>query len=217
MTTGPRSADHHAFDPATEAHQALRYQAKAALRKKLLALRNAIPETRRKQRSAAAMEHVAALDAWKSARCIAGYVAMRGELDPQSGFARAALGNCRVVFPRITAGSAAGEPDAMDFADPVDGFEPSPLGFMQPSAHAPRVAPQDIDLVLVPLAAVDVRGYRIGYGGGYYDRFLPTATQATSVGVAYDFQVMAELPNTEGDVCLDVVVSDAGIVKPNTA
>jgi len=63
--------------------------------------------------------------------------------------------------------------------------------------------------VLVPALALDSRGHRLGYGAGYYDRTLPRfCPPAVSIGVAYDFQLLVELPVTEGDVPCDWIVTD---------
>ena len=63
---------------------------------------------------------------------------------------------------------------------------------------------------MVPALALDPRGHRIGYGGGYYDRTLGVyAPPAFTVGVAYEFQLMAEIPNSEGDATVGWIVTDA--------
>ena len=61
----------------------------------------------------------------------------------------------------------------------------------------------------MPALAFDVRGHRIGYGHGYYDRLLPRLPRALNVAVGYDFQLVSELPDTEGDIAVDWLVTDA--------
>ena len=84
------------------------------------------------------------------------------------------------------------------------------FGFAAPPGDAPEASEKDLDVIVVPAVAVAPNGHRIGYGAGYYDRtitrFLP---HAVTIGVAYDFQMLAEIPITEGDVALDVIVTDA--------
>jgi 5-formyltetrahydrofolate cyclo-ligase len=85
-----------------------------------------------------------------------------------------------------------------------------PLGFHEPAPDAPLAAPGELDVVVVPALAVDPRGHRIGYGAGYYDRALPKhAPPERRVAVAFDFQLVAEVPDTEGDEPVGVVVTDA--------
>ena len=62
--------------------------------------------------------------------------------------------------------------------------------------------------------AVDPRGYRIGYGGGYYDRLLPQLQNALSCAVVYDFQLVAEVPELPFDVTVDLIVTDAQVIRP---
>ena len=78
---------------------------------------------------------------------------------------------------------------------------------MEPAADAPVATA--LDAIIVPAIAVDPTGHRIGYGAGYYDRTLPAfAPPAVSIAVAYDWQLVAEVPATEGDVRVAWVVTD---------
>ncbi len=80
------------------------------------------------------------------------------------------------------------------------------FGMLEPAADLPVVNPTVLDLVLVPGVAFDRRGGRMGFGGGYYDRFLPT-TPALRVGVTYDCCLIDELPCSEYDRRMDWVVT----------
>ena len=60
---------------------------------------------------------------------------------------------------------------------------------------------------------MDPRGYRIGYGGGYYDRLLPQLTNACSCAVAFDFQLIVEVPELPIDVPVDIVVTDERVIE----
>jgi 5-formyltetrahydrofolate cyclo-ligase len=93
------------------------------------------------------------------------------------------------------------------FVDDVSALEEKGYGFMEPSPDAPEATA--LDLVIVPAIGVDPRGHRIGYGAGYYDRTLPkVAPPATTIIVAYDWQILAEVPATEHDVRCAWVVTD---------
>jgi 5-formyltetrahydrofolate cyclo-ligase len=81
------------------------------------------------------------------------------------------------------------------------------LGFREPTSSVEEASA--LDLVIVPALAADARGYRLGYGAGYYDRTLPRfAPPAKTIIVVFDFQLLAEVPVLEGDVACDVVVTD---------
>src|SRR5262245_5948811 len=110
----------------------------------------------------------------------------------------------RVAYPWIDS-----ETRVMTFrfvADP-EAMEERGLGFREPAEGDEEAL--RLDIIVVPALQIDPRGHRIGYGAGFYDRALPRfAPPALKVGVAYDFQVIPEVPITEGDVALDVVITD---------
>jgi 5-formyltetrahydrofolate cyclo-ligase len=193
------------FDERDE--QELRFRAKAELRGRLRAIRKAVPAEARAKRSAAICERIAAMDAYKSATSVLGYVAMRSEADPKALLERAIADGKRVALPRM-------EEEAMGvrFAS-LDALEESGYGFMQPRAIDPIAEPLAIDLVLVPALAVDANGFRLGWGKGHYDRLLPSLARAHRVAMVFDFQLLAELPVTEGDVPVNTIVTDARVLE----
>lgn len=81
-------------------------------------------------------------------------------------------------------------------------------GFLRP------VEGGQIDVILVPALAFDRRGYRVGYGGGYYDRFLPTAPQAAKIGVVFSSQIIDEIPVDLHDLPVDVIVTEREVIIP---
>ena len=81
----------------------------------------------------------------------------------------------------------------------------------EPQADLPVIPPEAIDLVLVPGLAYDQEGWRLGYGGGYYDRFLK-GFMGTSLGVIYDALLLNALPHDANDVQMDFIVSENGII-----
>ena len=83
----------------------------------------------------------------------------------------------------------------------------------EPPEDAARIEASEVDLVIVPALALDERGARIGYGAGYYDQLLPQLQRAVRIGVVFDFQLVAEVPETEGDERVDLVVTDERIIE----
>ena len=84
-------------------------------------------------------------------------------------------------------------------------------GFLDPGPDAPEA--EALDVIVVPGLAFDPRGYRIGYGAGYYDRTLPRfRPPALAVGVAFDFQLAPDLPSTDNDVPVDLIVTDERVL-----
>ena len=89
-------------------------------------------------------------------------------------------------------------------------LRPGRWGICEPPFSAKAVAPGDVDVWLVPGLAFTPDGRRLGYGGGYYDRLLAAAAhlgRVTSIGVAYPFQLLDDLPAEPHDMCVAEVVS----------
>ena len=86
-------------------------------------------------------------------------------------------------------------------------------GILEPRREYLRIGRyEDIELVIVPGIAFDEKGNRIGYGEGYFDRLLKRM-DAKKIGIAYDFQILKEIPNEEHDVKMDVIVSEKRVLK----
>lgn len=83
-------------------------------------------------------------------------------------------------------------------------------GIMEPEGEG--VSPEEIDIIVVPAVAYDLKGHRLGYGKGYYDRFLKE-TKALKVGVAYDFQIVDKLPVEEHDIPVDIIITPTRTIK----
>ncbi len=129
------------------------------------------------------------------------YLAFRNE--PDLGLLFELLPRIHWVIPRII-----GEGRML-----LHPYDPARLvrhrfGMLEPAADLPVVDPAELDVVLVPGVAFDRQGGRMGFGGGYYDRLLPT-TPALRVGVTYDECLADELPCAEHDQRMDWVVTQS--------
>ncbi len=93
-----------------------------------------------------------------------------------------------------------------DFSQLKEGY----AGIKEPEGKP--VSPEKIDIVIVPGVAFDRKGHRLGYGKGYYDRFL-SKTDALKIGLAYDFQIVENLPAEEHDVPLDLIITPTQIIQ----
>lgn len=93
--------------------------------------------------------------------------------------------------------------------DGEDAWVPGAFGIKEPLKEKGKVvAPEDIDMILCPLAAFDDDMNRLGMGGGYYDRFLPMCRNAIKVGVAFDVQRLPEVPAKPHDIKMDMIITD---------
>ena len=194
---------------SAEELSAYREAAKEALRKRYAALRRALSAEARAARARAACELLQQQEAFARARCILAYAALRFELDPAHALACAhALGK-RVALPRVDVESGALRLHAYM---PGDELHESGFGVREPLPTAPALDAEEIELVLVPGLAFDVRGYRLGYGTGFYDRLLPSLTRATRVGLAFELSLLAEVPNAAHDVPVDALVTEKRVL-----
>jgi len=191
---------------------------KRALRREMGARRVALPEDERRACSEAASARLLALPELAAANglTVAGYVAVKGEIDPAPALKALAARGATVALPRIGAESPLLRFARADAGPLVVGLFHLP----EPSASAPEVALDALDVVIVPGLAFDDRGRRIGFGGGYYDGAFGNdvsgdrARGAVLIGCGYDFQVVAHCPSSVLDVPVDLVVTDARVLRP---
>ncbi len=156
---------------------------KPALRKIFSARRDALTETDREDMEAMLLHRLLALPAWQSATVICGYASIRGELDTRP-IGHAALAAGKTYALPVTL-SGTGEGRMVFRAIPSDGFErlvTGRFGIPEPPAEEdfPLLTPEAMRgaLLIVPALGFDREGFRIGYGGGYYDRFLDALATA---------------------------------------
>jgi 5-formyltetrahydrofolate cyclo-ligase len=87
-------------------------------------------------------------------------------------------------------------------------------GIREPAPETPLLLPGDIDLILVPAVAIDRHGYRLGYGGGYYDQLRadPLWRKIPTIGIVFDFAYIEQLPIEPWDLPLDAVGTELGVI-----
>lgn len=79
-------------------------------------------------------------------------------------------------------------------------LQPATFGLMEPSPGSPLIADDQLQLIVIPGVAFDEKGRRLGHGAGYYDRFLSKTPDAFKLGLAYDFQLVPEVPAESHDI-----------------
>lgn len=97
-----------------------------------------------------------------------------------------------------------------------DELEPGYFNILTPKQEFIRyIDPLEIDLIIVPGAVFDRSGYRVGYGGGYYDRFLSNEIRSDipKVGIAFDLQVVDSVPKENHDIPVDYIITEIEIIK----
>ncbi|TDJ58535.1 MAG: 5-formyltetrahydrofolate cyclo-ligase [Nitrospina sp.] len=184
---------------------------KATVRQEILSRRDALdPETVQRQ-SALIAGHLESLGVYQKSAAVLFYLSKKNEVQTDGMIATAIRSGKRVYVP-VTG------PDEIKVSE-LPGldieFDLGLYGIRQPAQRFLKfVAPGVLDLVILPGVAFDVQGGRIGYGKGYFDRFLgKLATHTVRVGVAYEFQVLETVPQTGMDVAVQKIVTENSILN----
>jgi 5-formyltetrahydrofolate cyclo-ligase len=179
-------------------------QLKAELRKSALARREAMPAAERQAAAAAIAARTFPLPVGPGA-VVSGFSPLKSEINPLPLMRKLADAGARLALP-VVAGR--GKPLIMRAYAFGQELNSGVWGIREPKDDAPEVDP---DILIVPLAAFDRRGNRIGYGAGYYDRTigrLRARKPVTAVGIAYAAQEVPDVPVTERDARLDLVLTE---------
>lgn len=173
---------------------------KAALRGAALTRRDNLELDDRLEWDQAIAERALALAVLTGPGPVSAYWPMRSEADPRPILEGLHERGVALCLPAIVAG-------AMLFRRwaPWEPIVPGGFGTLVPQPHEPQVLPT---ILLVPLAAFDRRGYRIGYGKGYYDRALSELGPVTSIGIGYAAQEIEAVPDEPHDQRLDWIVTE---------
>ncbi len=186
----------------------VRVRVKQELRQRMRAVRGALPMKACEARSARVAEQVLALDAFRNAKTVLGFASIRKEVQTLTILEAAWAAGKQVVLPRIVDQAL-----VLHRVETMSELSEGAFSVPEPAASAPQIEPRAIDFALVPALAADLRGHRIGYGGGYYDRLLPELTGAITCALVFDFQLVSEVPEQPMDVAVDLVVTDARVTK----
>jgi 5-formyltetrahydrofolate cyclo-ligase len=188
-------------------------RAKAELRKRLRALRRTTPATACAKRSERIVERLLAMDVVERATRVALFWPMeeRHEVDLRPLDASLRARRVEIAYPSVDAEHhemTFRVAEGKDLVDDALGFRDAPASLREAAS---------LDVVVVPSLALDETGRRLGYGGGFYDRALLRFASAIKIGVAYDFQLLVEVPSFASDVPMDWVVTDARSIDASVA
>jgi 5-formyltetrahydrofolate cyclo-ligase len=193
-------------------HQPPKPDIRTRMHEALRAVHNGV----RHNASAAACAHLTGLDAFRHASVVLLYTPLANEVDLTAAALRCFRMGKTVCVPRVN-------PKREDM-DPVEitSFDDEALPLDENGLPAPRngapVPPSMVDLVVVPGLAFDPHGHRLGQGRRFYDRFLGRLRRsATTVGLAFDVQMVDEIPAAERDLSVDIVVTDRRITHVSRA
>jgi len=185
---------------------------KKELRKRTLKIRNAMPPGERAANSATIISMLAELDEIRRAATIMVFLNFGSEVQTDGLISWGWEMGKRIVAPLCRPEDRAMAPCVInDFSD----LETGHYGIREPRAAEATVVPYgEIDVVLIPAVAFDRQGRRVGYGGGYYDRFLPLVPRAARIGVVFSCQIVPEVHADLYDISAQMIVTEAGIIVP---
>ncbi len=183
---------------------------KTSLRSQLLAQRRVLDHDVWRASSLAAQLNLLSLDEYAQAECIALYAATHNEIDTGLILAAAFQTGKRVLYPAVCGHQMVFRP-----VERIEALQKGTFGILEPCPTGVDHQADEADLILVPGVAFDLTGHRIGYGKGFYDRFLrhPDST-AHLVGLCHDFQ-LTEVPIRADvhDIPMEIVVTDTRIIR----
>ena len=186
--------------------------AKRQARARALAARDALPADERARLSAAICARAAALPELRAAHALALFAAFRSEIDTGELIAWALDAGKTVGLPRVLGPRTM---TMLQVTDPAADLVPGTWGIPEPRDGLPVLEPQLFEAAVVPGAAFALDGARCGYGGGFYDAYLPRLAPGTPrVALAFEVQVLDELPCEPHDLLVDAIVTESRIIRP---
>ena len=179
---------------------------KRALRRQARARRDGMTPEERERMSKEVAANVLALPAVVDATTVMAFSSFGSEVDTGPIIERLERDGRRVALPRVEGRDIVAVAYRSDHR-----ARPTSFGVMEP-AEGEKLAPEAIDVVIVPGLAFDRSGHRVGYGRGFYDRFLATlGPDALTVGICFSAQLVDEVPHGEGDRTVDLVMTEHGL------
>lgn len=183
---------------------------KAAIRVHVRAVRADIDLDKCLEDSAKLAENLLAMVELTAASIVLAYRAMPEEIDPAPTLRALRASGVAIAYPRIEAPGIV----RLHLATADTVWLPGPFGLAEPPADTPCVDPALIDAVLVPGVAFDPAGGRLGIGGGYYDRLIPQfRTDCLLIGIAFDEQVLDEVPVEAHDARVHAVATPTRVLR----
>ncbi|BDR66624.1 5-formyltetrahydrofolate cyclo-ligase [Clostridium tetani] len=180
---------------------------KKELREKIMVKRDGLSKDKINEYDGNIFERVIESKYYKEANCIFIFVSYKSEVHTHEIIKRALKDNKRVCVPKII--SLKDGMEAIEIKS-FSELKPGEKGILEPVDFSRKVDSMEIDIVFTPGLAFDNKGGRLGYGGGFYDKFFKRLKKDTpKVGLAYSFQIVDFVPMYEWDVRInDIIVNE---------
>lgn len=188
---------------------------KKELRRQILALRDSLGEEEVACKSELIINKITSMEIYNKSKFIMSYVDFRNEVKTQE-FIEASLESGKRVAVPLTGKDEKGNRIIIpcEILNIKYELERNSFGILEPKKEYRRaINPMELDLIIVPGVAFDLRKNRIGYGAGYYDRFLAFVRKdCIKLGVAFDFQVVEEIDAKSHDISVDIIVTEKRLI-----
>lgn len=175
---------------------------KKAIRKQIFELRKEVPDDEILKKSRRIMEKVLNLKAWKEASCVYAYMDFNKEVMTRELIETAWKQGKQVAVPKVQ-----GEEMVFYYITDFNQFEISNYGILEPVEGSPVADCRDA-LMIVPGVAFDKERHRIGYGGGFYDKFLSVHKDLYTAAVAFSWQLVSEVPCEPTDIQPECLITE---------
>jgi len=178
---------------------------KRTLRSAMLAWRSGLTDEERREAANGLLESLRRERPFATPAVVSGFWPIKDEIDIRPLMIELFNEGCQLALPVV---QGRGQPLLFRAWRPGDPLEAGVFGTLQPAARREAVEPE---VLIVPLLACDTQGWRLGYGGGFYDRTLAglrARRRATAVGVGFDAQLIPDVPYGTSDQRLDWMLTD---------
>lgn len=179
---------------------------KAELRVKMIEERNNLSSDKKRIQDEVLFNKLINSTEYMNANVVFVFVSCKGEVDTHK-FINHAIGSGKIVcVPKVISMKEGMIPVAIQS---LKELRPNRLGILEPVSMDKKIDAENIELVIVPGLAFDKNGRRLGYGGGFYDRFLPFVKEGVpKIGIGYDFQIIESVPSEAHDFLLNYTITN---------
>ena len=180
---------------------------KTSLRKDMIALRDGVNIENLKEYSNTIFNKIISTEEYRNSEVIFIFVSFGSEVYTHNLITYSLNMGKRICVPKVIS-----KKDGMKAIEikSLEELTPSIYGILEPEIKESNIIDEkSIDLVIIPGVAFDKKGGRIGYGGGFYDRFLPLLRKdSKKIAIAYSFQIIEEVPREENDFLVPCIITD---------
>lgn len=184
------------------------YSEKKQLRKKILIMASNLDKNYKRKSSKSITDLVLSTSNYQDAQIIFCFVGMDNEVDTRAIIEDALAKGKRVAVPLVV---SKGIMEAKEIFS-LEELSPSSYGILEPKKESPTIEAKKIDLAIVPCVSCSHQGVRLGYGGGFYDRYMQDAS-FSRMCLCYEKLTNEEIPKSRFDLTMDYLVTEIGILS----